>query len=67
MYTVQTTNEFADYTARAIAASIMRGIDKSDREIIITDPETGAIVFQYGNKAIQWADIDFVIQALSEN
>lgn len=67
MYAVQTTNEFADYNARAIAASIMRGIDKSNRRIIITDSETGSIVFHYENKGIQLADIDFVIQALSEN
>ena len=67
MCAVQTTNEFADYTARAIAASIMRGIDKSDRKIIITDSETGEVLFEYANKVIRWADIDFVIQALSEN
>ena len=67
MYTVQTTNEFADYTARAIAASIMKGIDRSNREIIITDSETGEVLFEYANKVIRWADINFVVQALSEN
>ena len=67
MYAVQTTKEFADYTARAIAASIMKGIDRSDKEIIITNPETGEVLFEYANKVIRWADIDFVVQALSEN
>lgn len=67
MCTVQTTNEFTDYTARAIAASIMKGIYKSDRKIIITDSETGEVLFEYANKVIRWANIDFIVQALSEN
>ena len=67
MCTVQTTNEFTDYTARSIAVSIMRGNKRSDKEIIITNPKTGEVLFEYANKAIRWADIDFVIQALSEN
>lgn len=65
MYTVQTTFDSVDYTALVIASSILRGIDRSDRKIVITDPETGEIVFQYGDRAIQWADIDFVNQALA--
>lgn len=65
MYTVQTTFDSADYTALVIASSILRGIDRSDRKIVITNPETGEIVFQYGDKVIQWADIDFVNRALA--
>lgn len=65
MYTIQTTFDSADLTACTIASGILRGIDKSDRKIVITDPETGEIVFQYENKAIQWADIDFVNRALA--
>lgn len=65
MYTVQTTFDSADYTAYVIASGILRGINRSDRKIVITDPETGEIVFQYGDRAIQWADIDFVNQALA--
>lgn len=65
MYEIQTTFDSADFTACIIASDILKGIDKSNREIVITDPETGEIVFQYGNKAIQWADIDFVNRALA--
>lgn len=65
MYTVQTTFDSADYTALVIASSILRGIDRSDRKIVITDPETGEIVFQYGDRTIQWADIGFVNRALA--
>ena len=67
MYTMQTTFNTTNSTVYTIVSAIMKGIDRSDREIIITNPETGEILFEYVNKVIRWADIDFVIQALSKN
>ena len=67
MYTMQTTFNTTNSTVYTIVSAIMKGIDRSDREIIITNPKTGEVLFEYANKVIRWADIDFVIQALSEN
>ena len=67
MYTMQTTVHTTNSTVYTIVSAIMKGIDRSDREIIITNSKTGEVLFEYANKVIRWADIDFVIQALSEN
>lgn len=65
MYTVQTTFKVPDDTAYNITSAIIKGTNRSNSEITITNPETCEIVFQYENKAIQWADIDFVKRALA--
>ena len=67
MCTIQTTFNVPDDTAHIIASGIMKGTDKSGSEITITNSEAGEVLFQYKKGIIQWADVDFVRQALSEN